>query len=116
MAQAKEHRRRIQSVGIQAGSELDQRFSSNSNSSSANRSKKTEHCDEVKNNDENELSNMPCEEILANKAKEDMQMHKTENPSMYNSNLVVPPSLIIGRKSPTRSTSIEPVLLSVTTV
>ena len=116
MAQAKEHRRRIQSAGIQAGSELDQRFSSNSNSSSANRSKKTEHGDEVKNNDQNELTNMPCEKILANKAKEDMQMHKTENPSMYNSNLAVPPSLIIGRKSPTRSTSIEPVLLSVTTV
>ena len=103
-------------MGIQAGSELDQRFSSNSNSSSANRSKNTEHSDEVQDNNLKELPNMPCEKILANKAKEDMQMCKAENPSMYNPNLVAPPSLIIGRKSPTRSTSIEPVLLSVTTV
>ena len=115
MAQAKEHRRKNQSVGIQAVLESEQVFSSNSNSSSANRSKKVLNSEENINMGQNESLNSSCDMVMTQMAICGEKVNDIDNFNVPNTKLHVP-SIIFGRKSPTRSHSMEPVLLSVTTV
>ena len=115
MAQAKEHRRKNQSVGIQAVLESEQVFSSNSNSSSANRKKKVLNSEDNINIGQNESPNSSCDMVMTQMAIDGEKITSTDNFIIANTKLQVP-SIIFGRKSPTRSQSMEPVLLSVTTV
>ena len=113
LAQAKQQRRKNQSVGIQAVLEPDQVFSSHSNSSSANRNKKGLKEAETLNiiGQQNSSPNSSCEVMMAQNMIED-----EEKVSVNNSMLHVQSSKLFGSKSPTRTQSTEPVLLSVTTV
>ena len=115
MAQAKEHRRKNQSVGIQAVLESEQVFSSNSNSSSANRSKKVLNSEENINNGQTESLNSSFEMGMPQMAIDGEKVNTNDDSNVPDAKRQVS-SIIFGRKSPTRSHSMEPVLLSVTTV
>ena len=116
LAQAKEQRRKNQSLGIQAKLDSHQVFSSNSNSSSANRSKKGLNDEENINIVSPNASPTFCYETgITQTIADDGNVLSTDMRDMSNSK-ITRPSLIIGRKSPTRSHYTEPVILSVTTV
>ena len=117
MAQAKQQRRKNQSVGIQAVLEPDQVFSSHSNSSSANRNKKglnTEESFNIIGQQHNSSPNSSCEIVMTQNVFEEEE--KLYDNDVRNSKLQVQSSKMFGTKSPTRTQSTEPVLLSVTTV
>ena len=117
LAQAKQQRRKNQSVGIQAVLEPDQVFSSHSNSSSANRNKKGLNNEESFNiigQQHNSSPNSSCEIVMTQNVFEEEE--KIYDNDVRNSKLQVQSSKMFGTKSPTRTQSTEPVLLSVTTV
>ena len=114
MAQAKQQRRKNQSVGIQAVLEPDQVFSSHSNSSSANRNKKGLNEEDTLNIvGQRHSSPNSSFEIYMTQNTFDENHCENDGP---NSMLQVQSSNLFGTKSPTRTQSTEPVLLSVTTV
>ena len=116
LAQAKQQRRKNQSVGIQAVLEPDQVFSSHSNSSSANRNKKELNTEETSHiiGQQHSSPNTSCDIVMTQNVFEEEE--KLYDNDARNSKLQVQSSKMFGSKSPTRTQSTEPVLLSVTTV
>ena len=115
LAQAKQQRRKNQSVGIKAVLEPDQVFSSHSNSSSANRNKKELNTEETLNiiGQQHSSPNSSCEIVMTQNVLEEEKLYDN---GVRNLNLQVQSSKMFGSKSPIRTQSTEPVLLSVTTV
>ena len=64
---------------------------------------------------QNDSLKSSCDMVISRNADDAEKVNGMDNINVPNAKLQVP-SIIFGRKSPTRSHSMEPVLLSVTTV
>ena len=114
VAQANEHRRKKQLACNQTKLEHEQNVSSNSNSSSASKNKTlVDNQNSYKSTGE---SSKKSSEIGVNQQDKDKDPIKGINDYVISSLRLPTPPAIFGRKTPPRSQSMEPVLLSVTTV